>query len=132
MTIAQCNEQIQTFTINTESIERRSEKSTNGSGSDHEAAFAAQPPWSSVNNCTKNHYCPVNFHSKSIWQWLAFLSMSGFPRNKAMRSRFSNKLSCNNRSTPCQQLQSCLGEIAVYGQLCQLHTTQMIETMRLD
>ncbi|WP_242447149.1 hypothetical protein [Nitrosomonas supralitoralis] len=38
--------------VETEPNERRSAKSTSGSGSDREAAFAAQPPWSSVNNCT--------------------------------------------------------------------------------
>lgn len=43
---------IQKIPVNTESIERRSAKRPSESGSDHEAAFAAQPPWSSVNNCT--------------------------------------------------------------------------------
>ncbi len=46
--------QIQKIPVNTEPTERRSAKRLSGSdnGSDREAAFAAQPPWSSVNNCT--------------------------------------------------------------------------------
>ncbi|MGZ0019255.1 replication endonuclease [Nitrosomonas sp. wSCUT-2] len=44
--------QIQKITVDIESIERQAAKRPSGSGSDHEAAFAAQPPWSSVNNCT--------------------------------------------------------------------------------
>ena len=45
---------IETGAANTEPTERRSAKRPSGSdnGSDREAAFAAQPPWSSVNNCT--------------------------------------------------------------------------------
>jgi len=39
--------------VNTEPTGRRSAKRPSGSGSDQEAAFAAQPPWSSVNNCTE-------------------------------------------------------------------------------
>ena len=50
--------QIQKITVDTEQIERQSPKRPNGSdnGSDREAAFAAQPPWSSVNNCTQENY----------------------------------------------------------------------------
>jgi hypothetical protein len=44
---------VQKIPFNTELIERRSAKRPSGSDSDHEAAFAAQPPWSSVNNCTQ-------------------------------------------------------------------------------
>ncbi len=49
---------IQRITVDIESTERRSAKRPSGSdsGSNHEAAFAAQPPWSSVNNCTKNKF----------------------------------------------------------------------------
>ena len=43
---------IQKKEVSTGSTERRSAKRLSGSDSDHEAAFAAQPPWSSVNNCT--------------------------------------------------------------------------------
>jgi len=43
---------IEKCAVNTEQTERRSAKRPSGSGSDREAAFAAQPPWSSVNNCT--------------------------------------------------------------------------------
>lgn len=45
---------IEKCAVNTEPTERRSAKRPSGSdnGSDREAAFAAQPPWSSVNNCT--------------------------------------------------------------------------------
>lgn len=48
--------QIQKITVDTESTERRSAKRPSGSdsGSNHEAVFAAQPPWSSVNNCTSD------------------------------------------------------------------------------
>ncbi len=47
---------IEKCAVNTEPTERRSAKRPSGSdnGSDREAAFAAQPPWSSVNNCTYN------------------------------------------------------------------------------
>ncbi|PXW85015.1 bacteriophage replication gene A protein [Nitrosomonas sp. Nm84] len=45
---------IEKCAVNTEPTERRSAKRPSGSGSDREAAFAAQPPWSSVNNCTKD------------------------------------------------------------------------------
>ena len=40
--------------VDTETTEWLSAKRLSGSdnGSDREAAFAAQPPWSSVNNCT--------------------------------------------------------------------------------
>ena len=44
---------IERCAVNTEQAERRSAKRPSGSGSDREDAFAAQPPWSSVNNCTK-------------------------------------------------------------------------------
>jgi hypothetical protein len=46
--------QIQKITVESETTERRSAKRPSGSdsGSNREAAFAAQPPWSSVNNCT--------------------------------------------------------------------------------
>ena len=49
--------QIQKITVDTESTERQAAKRPSGSdsGSNHEAAFAAQPPWSSVNNCTENY-----------------------------------------------------------------------------
>ncbi len=45
---------IQKIPVDPESTERRSAKRPSGSdnGSDREVAFAAQPPWSSVNNCT--------------------------------------------------------------------------------
>lgn len=45
---------IEKCAVNTEPTERRSAKRPSGSDndSDREAAFAAQPPWSSVNNCT--------------------------------------------------------------------------------
>ncbi len=43
---------IERCAVNTEQAERRSAKRPSGSGSDREDAFAAQPPWSSVNNCT--------------------------------------------------------------------------------
>lgn len=51
--------QIQKITVDTESTERRSAKRPSGSdsGSNREAAFAAQPPWSSVNNCTGYPNC---------------------------------------------------------------------------
>ncbi len=47
---------IEKCAVNTEPTERRRAKRLSGSdnGSDCEAAFAAQPPWSSVNNCTTN------------------------------------------------------------------------------
>ena len=35
-----------------QSTKRLDAQRSYGSGSDHEVAFAAQPPWSSVNNCT--------------------------------------------------------------------------------
>ena len=38
---------IERCTVNTEPTEWRSAKHPSGSGSDREAAFAAQPPWSS-------------------------------------------------------------------------------------
>lgn len=46
--------QIQKIAVDAELNERQSAKCPNGSdsGSNHEAIFAAQPPWSSVNNCT--------------------------------------------------------------------------------
>ncbi len=44
---------IQKKEVSTGSTEWRSAKRLSGSDSDHEAAFAAQPPWSSVNNCTQ-------------------------------------------------------------------------------
>lgn len=46
--------QIQKIIVESETTERRSAKHPSGSdsGSNREAAFAAQPPWSSVNNCT--------------------------------------------------------------------------------
>ncbi|MBV6448201.1 replication endonuclease [Nitrosomonas sp.] len=46
--------QIQKIAVESETTERRSAKRPSGSdsGSNREAAFAAQPPWSSVNNCT--------------------------------------------------------------------------------
>ena len=57
---------IERCTVNTEPIERRSAKRPSGcdSSSDHEAAFAAQPPWSSssVNNCTLK-----TLYSKCRW-----------------------------------------------------------------
>lgn len=40
--------------VNSERTERRSIMRPSGSGSDREDAFAAQPPWSSVNNCTNS------------------------------------------------------------------------------
>ncbi|WP_305265561.1 hypothetical protein [Nitrosomonas sp.] len=43
---------IERCTVNTKQAERRSAKRPSGSGSDREDAFAAQPPWSSVNNYT--------------------------------------------------------------------------------
>jgi len=43
---------IEKTTTDEQSTRRLDAKRTNGSVSDHEAAFAAQPPWSSVNNCT--------------------------------------------------------------------------------
>ncbi len=43
---------IEKCAVNTEQTERRSAKRPSRSGSDREVAFAAQPPWSSVNNCT--------------------------------------------------------------------------------
>lgn len=46
---------IEKCAVNHERIERQSAKRLSGSASDHEAAFAAQPPWSSVNNCTSNN-----------------------------------------------------------------------------
>ena len=48
---------IERCAVNTEQTERRSAKRPSGSdnGSDREAAFAAQPPWSSVNNCTQDN-----------------------------------------------------------------------------
>ncbi len=45
---------IEKCAVNPEPTERQSAKRPSGSGSDYEAAFAAQPPWSSVNNCTQN------------------------------------------------------------------------------
>ncbi|SNX60391.1 Bacteriophage replication gene A protein (GPA) [Nitrosomonas ureae] len=47
--------QIQKIAVDTETTEWLSAKRLSGSdnGSDREAAFAAQPPWSSVNNCTQ-------------------------------------------------------------------------------
>ncbi|MGZ0019158.1 replication endonuclease [Nitrosomonas sp. wSCUT-2] len=49
--------QFQKITVDTEPTERQSAKRLSGSdnGSGREAAFAAQPPWSSVNNCTQNN-----------------------------------------------------------------------------
>lgn len=44
--------QIQKITVDTEPTEQQAAKRPSGSGSDHDAAFAAQSPWSSVNNCT--------------------------------------------------------------------------------
>lgn len=46
---------IERCAVNTEQTERRSAKRPSGSGSDREDAFAAQPPWSSVNNCTQRN-----------------------------------------------------------------------------
>ena len=48
---------IEKCAVNTEPTERRSAKRLSGSdnGSDREDAFAAQPPWSSVNNCTNDN-----------------------------------------------------------------------------
>ena len=47
--------QIRKITVDTELTEQQAAMRTRGSdsGSDRAAAFAAQPPWSSVNNCTK-------------------------------------------------------------------------------
>jgi len=47
---------IERCAVNTEQPERRSAMRPSGSGSDRENTFAAQPPWSSVNNCTENNY----------------------------------------------------------------------------
>ncbi|MCE7914888.1 MAG: replication endonuclease [Nitrosomonas sp. PRO4] len=47
---------IEKCAVNTESTEQRSAKRPHGSGSDRGGAFAAQPPWSSVNNCTECNY----------------------------------------------------------------------------
>jgi hypothetical protein len=52
---------IERCAINTEQTERRSAKRPSGSGSDREDAFAAQPPWSSVNNCTRRNNFKTNF-----------------------------------------------------------------------
>ena len=46
---------IERCSMDTESMNRHAAKSPSGSGSDREDAFAAQPPWSSVNNCTRNN-----------------------------------------------------------------------------
>lgn len=52
--------QIQKIIVDKETTERRSAKRPSGSDSDHEAAFAAQPPWSSVNNYTNKQ--KINNH----------------------------------------------------------------------
>lgn len=43
---------IERCSVGTESMNRHAAKSPSGSVSDREDTFAAQPPWSSVNNCT--------------------------------------------------------------------------------
>jgi replication gene A protein len=45
---------IEKCSVDTQSTKRLDAKRPHGSGSDREDAFAAQPPWSSVNNCTLN------------------------------------------------------------------------------
>ena len=45
---------IEKAVMDEQSTKRLDAKRPCGSGSDHEAVFAAQPPWSSVNNCTKD------------------------------------------------------------------------------
>ena len=44
---------IERCSVDIESNNRHAAMRPNGSGSDREDAFAAQPPWSSVNNCTR-------------------------------------------------------------------------------
>jgi hypothetical protein len=71
--------QIQKITVDTEPTERRSAKRPSGSdnGSDHEAAFAAQPPWSSVNNCTYRGF--VDYKNKT--------SYTRFSHNQVLRKQ---------------------------------------------
>lgn len=63
---------IEKTTTGEESTKRLDAKRPNGSESDHETAFAAQPPWSSVNNCTNDYGAYPEFNCLETNRILAY------------------------------------------------------------